>query len=429
MAPETPYGWLADVARADPDRVCVVTDDVSLTYRNALHLVDDRILQLADVVEPGEIVPVQVANDAGSMVELLAIQEVGGVPLPRVGDEPSPPVTHVRDAAICVATSGSGSVPKIVPISHGNIGASVHASRERLGNTPHDRWLAALPLNHIGGLSILWRSLEAGGSIALAPFDPTGKRIEAMAPTFASMVPTMVYRLLKENPAALASIGTVLVGGAALDVSIWDRAAAAGVHLAPTYGMTETTSQVATLSLDDRTRYDGFAGRPLDGFTVTIVDAHGNDVEAGISGNILVDGPAVFAGYLGQDPIDRPFATGDVGRLSADGALFVEGRQDDMIVTGGENVSLGHVASVIAQMRGVRDVCVVSLPDDEWGAVVATMVVADHPIDVSNTTFESSLARHEHPKQWLLVDEIPTLPTGKHDVTAVRAALARSPQP
>jgi len=422
MAPETPYGWLADVARVDPDRVCVVTDDRSFTYRSVLELIDERVIHLASLVERDEIVPVQVANDIASMVELLAVQAVGGVPFPHVAGELSAPLTHVGDTAICVATSGSGSAPKIVPISYGNIVASAIASRERLGNTRHDRWLACLPLNHIGGLSILWRSLEVGGSIGLAPFDPTGQRIDAMEPTFASMVPTMVYRLLEENPDAIASIGTVLVGGAALDLSIWERAGAAGVHLVPTYGMTETTSQVATVSPGGPTRDRGMVGRPLTGFTVTIVDAHGNEVDAGVSGTILVDGTAVFTGYLGQDPIDRPFATGDVGQLSADGDLFVEGRQDDMIVTGGENVSLGHVGSVIAQMQGVRDVCVVSLPDDEWGSVVAAMVVADHAIDVSYTTF-TALARHERPKHWIVVDEIPTLPTGKHDTVAVRTAL------
>ncbi len=423
MAPETPYDWLEDVALSDPDRMCLVFLDGSLTYCDVAERVRERASVLSSHIESDQIIPIRVALDAKSIIELLATQFAGGVPLPFVGNSPEVPLTHARGAAICVATSGSGGTPKIVPLSYENVASSVRASRERLGNDRRDRWLLCLPLNHVGGLSIVWRSLEAGGVIAVASFDSVGDAIEVLQPTIASMVPTMVHRLLENNPSAIASIGTVLVGGAALAQGAWSRASASGVHLLPTYGMTEAGSQIATLSIKDDRQESGLVGRALTGFTVSIVDAVGAEVPTGSTGRIAVDGPAVFTGYLGHRPVPKPFITGDLGRITAEGDLYVEGRYDDIVVTGGENVSTGHITEVIGRIEGVRDVCVVSLEDSEWGSIVVAMVVADRPIDSHDTMVESSLDRRARPKRWIMADGIPKLDNGKHDLAAVRAAF------
>ncbi len=423
MAAETPHDWLVDVAHGDPDRVCLVGPDGSLTYNDVLERVRERASELSNRIGSDQIIPVRVAIDTESIVELLATQFAGGVPLAFVGESPEVPLTHARGAAICVATSGSGGTPKIVPLTYENLESSVRASKERIGNGRRDRWLLCLPLSHVGGLSIVWRSLEAGGVIAVAPFDSTGEAIEVLQPTIASMVPTMVHRLLKNNPSAIASIGTVLVGGAALAQGIWSRASASGVRLLPTYGMTEAGSQIATLSSEDERQEAGLVGRALTGFTVTIIDALGAAVPTGSTGRIAVDGPAVFTGYLGHRPAPKPFITGDLGRITADGDLYIEGRYDDIVVTGGENVSTGHVTEVISRIEGVRDVCVVSLEDPEWGSIVVAMVVADRLIDSHDTMVESSLDRPARPKRWIMADGIPKLDNGKHDLTAVRAAF------
>lgn len=427
MAAETPYDWLVDVAHSDPDRLCLVAPDGSLTYSDVVERVRERASVLSGRIGSDQIVTVPVAVDVESIVDLLATQFAGGVPLPFVGKSPEVSLTHATGAAICVATSGSGGTPKIVPLTYENIVSSVRASRERLGNDSRDRWLLCLPLSHVGGLSIVWRSLEAGGVIAVTPFDPTGEMIEVLKPTITSMVPTMVHRLLENNPSAIASVGTVLVGGAALAPSIWSRASSSGVRLVPTYGMTEAGSQIATLSTSDERQEPGLVGRVLTGFTVTIVDAVGAEVATGSTGRIAVEGPAMFTGYLGHRPAPKPFITGDLGRITAEGDLYVEGRHDDIVVTGGENVSTGHVTDVIGSIEGVRDVCVVSLEDQEWGSIIAAMVVSDRRIDSLKTMVEASLSRRERPKRWLASDEIPKLSTDKHDVLAVRAAFEQEP--
>lgn len=427
MTADTPYYWLSRVAADDPARPCLVDDADVLTYGEVLERVDARAPAVRAGVDTWEITPVEVAIDVESIIEILAVQEAGGVPLPHTGGAPSLPVASAQDVAVCVETSGSRGPPKIVPLTYKSIESSVRASRERLGNDADDRWLLCLPLNHVGGLSIVWRSLEAGGAAIVAPFEASGGPIERHRPTIASMVPTMVHRLLDANPNALASIGTILIGGASAGMSLWRRARDLGAHLVPTYGMTEANSQVATLSPGDDRLNRGLVGAPLDGFAVTIIGHDGQPQADGVVGQITIEGPAVFSGYLGESPRPSPWPTNDLGRLSERGDLYIEGRVDDVIVSGGENVSLGRVAEIINGLVGIDDVCVVGIEDAEWGTVGGAMVVSGHGLTSIRTIVGRELKAHERPKRWLQRGVIPKLANGKHDLAAVRAAFEAEP--
>jgi O-succinylbenzoic acid--CoA ligase len=424
MTAETPYQWLSRVAQADPDRVCLVEDTHLVSYGEVHGRVVTRADEVRAQVGDWEIIPIDVGLDVSSVIEILAIQHAGGVPFPFSGSPQDLPAPTAPGIAVCLGTSGSSGPPKVVPLSFANVAASVVASRARLGNGPQDRWLLCLPLDHVGGLSIIWRSLEAGGSAAVASFDASGMTIERHRPSIASMVPTMVQRLIDTNTGALVSIRSVLVGGAALDASLWQRCIEADAHLVPTYGLTEAGSQVAT-ALPEKT--DMRAGIPVDGMDVTIVGRDGELVTDGDTGLISIAGPAVFDGYLGEGPRVGPFVTRDLGRLDVEGRLHVEGRIDDVIISGGENVSLGHVAATIMGYGDVRDVCVVGIDHVEWGTVGCAMVVSDGRLESLDTMVRSDLRRHERPKMWLLTDVIPTLANGKHDLAAVRAAFEEEP--
>ncbi len=423
MAADTQHDWIARVCATDPGRVCLVSDGESLTYGEVHRLVEARAREISASIREHEIVVVEVEINLRTIIELLAIQRAGGVPFPYVGEMPELPVATVQRVAVCVSTSGTSGRRRIVPLTYSNIAASVRASRRRLGNDADDRWLLSLPLNHVGGLSVLWRSLEAGGAVVVAPFDASGEPIEQHRPTFASMVPTMVHRLFERNPGALASIGAVLVGGASLTSRLWRDASNAGAHLVTTYGMTEAGSQIATLAPGDERRESGLVGAPLEGFSVTIVDADGVEVPTGVLGRVSVEGPAVFLGYLGEEPRPQPFITSDLGRMSETGDLFIEGRGDDVIITGGENVSLRAVEAAIAGLFGVKEVCVVALDDSEWGMVTAAIIVAEAPDKAIRWEIAGVLKPHERPKHILFRRSIPLLPNGKHDIKAVRAVF------
>jgi len=160
---------------------------------------------------------------------------------------------------------------------------------------------------------------------------------------------------------------------------------------------------------------------------VLIVGPDHEPVHVGQSGLISIEGRAMFGGYLGGEFRHGRFITNDIGRFDREGDLHVEGRIDDVIVSGGENVSLGWVAGVLLAFGGIDDACVVGVEDAEWGTIGCVMVVSDVELELLATMVEDALKPHERPKRWLVRGEIPKLANGKHDLATVREAFEEEP--
>ncbi len=325
------------------------------------------------------------------------------------------------DVAVVVATSGSSGDAKHVLLTADALRASATATERRLGGP--GRWLLALPAEHVAGVQVVLRALLAGAGPVVqdnrAGFRPDGfaRATDELGPDtrrYTSLVPTQLARILDTGPGqaldALAGYDAVLIGGAALDPGLRRRAETAGVRVVTTYGMSETCGGCV---------YDGV---PLDGVTVEIEDPDDG------SGRIVLGGPVVAAGYL--DPADDEgafvagrFRTGDLGRVD-DGRLTVLGRADDVINTGGEKVAPAAVERALLGVPGVRAACVTGLADDEWGQVVAALVVPD-PAGPDDETLRaavrSAVGRAAVPRVLRRVERIPERGIGKPD----RAAAAR----
>ena len=320
-------------------------------------------------------------------------------------------------------TSGSSGEPRPVRLTHGNVAAAIAASQRRLGNLAQDRWLLALPIYHIGGLSILWRSAAVGGTVvAHDQFDAVrvARALKEGAVDIASLVPTMLYRILQADPGPYEGMRAVLLGGAGADRELVERALEAGLPVLQTYGMTEACSQVATVVPGTAHAALGTAGPPLEGVEVTI---DGND-----PGEILIDGPAVSPGYLGEPDRVGPHRTGDIGYLDDAGHVVVLGRSDDLIIF----VTFAHgcyedgVAAAIARHPGVTGVEVTGVPDPEWGQLVAAVVVADESARSELEQWSRrQLVRHQVPKRWVFVDTLPLLENGKVDRAAIQRLAER----
>lgn len=420
MPTQTPIRWLQERAAADPARLCIVTPGGSITYGGLWDMVRSRAAVLAAGSSEGRLVPVRATLELGSIAEILATSAAGSVPLPHRAGAPVFDAGSVSDDAVCVATSGSSGSQRIVRISSANIEASVAASRDRLDTGPDDRWLLCLPIDHVGGLSILWRSFEAGGSVAMAPFNLDLPRfMQTSQPTVASMVPTMAYRLMRADPEELAALRFLLIGGARTPPDLRISAAQHGVTLLRSYGATETTSQIATSTAPDDPD-DPSVGFPLEGVDVRIVAGAGQTAITGSVGRIEVDGPTVSPGYFGEPPRTGPFLTSDLGSMTTDGRLIVHGRIDDMILSGGENVFLSTVTDAARSLGGVNDAVAVGVPDPEWGTAVVVVVDTSRRIDALDGEIRQVLRRREVPKKWVTVDSIPMLSNGKHDMAAIR---------
>ena len=300
---------------------------------------------------------------------------------------------HDLDAvAIVVHTSGSSGRPKPVELTYGNWLWSTLGSCVALGLDPAERWLCALPLSHVGGLSIVLRSaITATTAIVHERFDTERVlyelgRAEGGA-TMVSLVPTTLQRLLDAGLREPPALRWALVGGAPVTPALVGRAAAHSVPVATTYGLTESCSQVTTL------------GAPL----------FCTDVRLAEDGEILVSGPTVAPG---AGPV---LATGDLGAWAADGILYVVGRKSDTIVTGGENVAPTEVEAVLEGHPAVAEAAVHGVPSREWGeAVVATVVVRD---DVSEEDLRAHcaarLASFKVPKAIRFADALPRTRSGK----------------
>jgi o-succinylbenzoate---CoA ligase len=326
--------------------------------------------------------------------------------------------------ALVIATSGSTGWPKGVELSAAALRASAAATHERLGGA--GRWLLALPVQHIAGVQVLVRSLLAGHEPAVldlrGSFDTRG--FAELASTmsgsrrYTALVPTQLVRLLDAGGAgldALRGFDAVLVGGAACPPVLAERAKACGVAVVTTYGMTETAGGCV---------YDG---RPLDGVRVRI----------GPDGRVELAGPTLALGYR-LDPRATAaafaggwFRTDDQGRLSADGVLDVMGRLDEVIITGGHKVVPALVERALAAAPGVAQVCVVGLPDAEWGQQVAAAVVPSDSAAPPDAATLRSAARElagpaAVPKLIHSLDALPRGGSGKIDRTAVRELLIGS---
>lgn len=357
----------------------------------------------------------QVAETGARLVLGSGVSDLGAEVLdPSSLDGPPMTVSPAApgDEALVVFTSGSTGRPKGVRLTRANLAASAAASAAHLGHGPDERWLAVMPLCHVGGFSILTRSAREATTVLLEPrFHParTGHLLAAEA-TLASLVPTMLTRLLDLGVPDRLRVRGILVGGAAAPPGLLARAVDAGLPVLATYGMTETCSQVAT-TLPGADPTGPLA--PLPGAELRIVD-----------GRIEVRGPMVSPGYVGETRVGEWLRTGDLGELTREGRLRVLGRADDVIVTGGENVHPAVVEEALARLDGVGDVVVAGVPDPEWGERVAAAYTGPAEIEVVEKAARAVLAGFEVPRRWLRLDAVPLTPSGKPDRPAVRRLLS-----
>jgi O-succinylbenzoic acid--CoA ligase len=341
-----------------------------------------------------------------------------------------PPLTRDRTVLV-MFTSGTTGEPKGVRLTAGNLVASATASAFRLGVTREDRWLVCLPTYHMGGLAPLVRSTLYGTAVVLQrSFDAgtTGRVVANRDVTGVSLVPTMLTRLLDAGWEAPAHLRFVLLGGAPSPADLVARCEREGVPVHPTYGTTETASQIATAPPGQAFAHEGTVGQPLLCTEVTVLDREGDPVEAGETGELVVEGPTVTPGYLDDERTGAAFGphglhTGDVGYRDDDGRLWVVGRTDDTVLTGGENVHPAEVAAVVRDHQAVEDAAVVGLPDPEWGERLAALVVGDVAADELDAHCRERLAPFKTPKTWGLADALPRTASGTVDREAVRERL------
>ncbi len=333
-----------------------------------------------------------------------------------------------EDTAAVVFTTGSTGRPKGVVLSTAAMAAAVRASARLLGVRDGDRWLLALPPAHVAGLGVIARSRAMGvmpivaetaaaTAAATATAATTAGATAAAAVSLASLVPSQLVALLEdERWRPSERLRGVLVGGAAATAALIGRARARGVPVLTTYGMSETFGQVAT-SPPGEVPPAGAVGKALDGVAI----AAGTRAEPA---PILVTTASAFSGYLDEArPAGEQVVTSDLGFVE-DGWLYVVGRADDVIITGGEKVHPVAIEAALARVPGVASVCIVGVPDERWGQLVAAALVVASGFDGGALDAAiAALAPHARPRRIAMVESLPLGPTGKIDRRAVAAGF------
>jgi O-succinylbenzoic acid--CoA ligase len=472
-------GWLQRAAAARPGGLALQTPHGSLSYSELLADASAGAAELAARgVKPGQRVAIALPPGLAFARALHACLLLGAVAVPvdlrlapaeremiaagaaicleeplsaegHPSHAPRPPDSGGADryvatrhdlsaTAVVIHTSGTTSAPKPIELTYGNFLWSALGSAIALGLDPGERWLCALPLAHVGGLSILLRSTIYATTAVLHERFDTDAVLDALREqdvTLVSVVATTLARLLDaglEHPPALRC---ALTGGGPVPTALISRAREAGVPISLTYGLTEACSQVTTTPV---ATINGVPARParLAAPRYLTDQAHPADppaltgqarpldagpplfctrVQIGADGEIMVAGPTVAPGSADGDGWLR---TGDLGVIDEHGRLHVTGRMADTIVSGGENVAPAEVEAVLEAHPQVLEAAVVGRPDDEWGEAVTARVVARPGIEVDFASLTAHcnrlLAPYKVPKDYMLTDEsLPRTPSGK----------------
>jgi len=387
---------------------------------HAAMTLDAQFVPLNTRLTPGEI-----ADQVGAVAPTVV--RIAPEFAPLAAASPGVPAAG-RAAGVVVFTSGTTGQPKPVLLSPGNLAASARASSAMLGLAPSDSWLACLPLFHVAGVGILVRSVLQGCSVEVHKrFDP-GAVAAAVASgriTFASLVPTMLQLLLDVAPVGVlpGRVRCVMLGGGPVPPALVDRALAAGVPVAPTYGLTEAGSTVTVMPPAGVAARRDSAGRALPGTEVAVE----TDGPPGTIGEILVRGDTIATTTIDARPIERPggwLRTGDLGWLDAEGYLYVADRRTDLIVTGGENVMPAEVEAALLAHPAVLEAGVYGRPDPTWGHVVSAAIVLREGAAVEPGVLDAwcreRLAGYKVPREWRFVASLPRTASGKLRRAALR---------
>lgn len=349
-------------------------------------------------------------------------------PFEIVSDHPFIGIQEIKlsDPSIIIFTSGSTNKSKGIILSFNSLFNSALMSNQLLRYTHSDRWLASLPFYHIGGFSIITRSFLFGIPLIIPDSLSTEDLLSAMnihRPTFISLVAAQLKKIVDDEVSPNPELKNCLIGGGFSDYELIRKASELGWPVNIVYGSTETSSFVTALLKDELIFKPNSVGRAVPTNKILITDNDGNEQKPFEIGEIVVQSNALMLGYIDESETKQVikngfYFTGDIGFLDEDGFLFIEGRKNFLISTGGENVNPIEVEKALLQHPLVGEAAVFPLKDQEWGEIIAAAVVLRDKSDRLSFTdlknfLQERLTGFKIPKKIFFEDQLPKTELGK----------------
>ncbi len=343
------------------------------------------------------------------------------------------------DIALVLFTSGSSGNPKGVEITNNNIFSSYLNISSEYNFTSKDKFLASLPFYHIGGFSVITRSILSGATLIL----PESLSVESISaslteydPTVVSLVPTMLKRLVEKDISPNINLRLAFIGGGPSDDKLVVGSIKKGWPFVKVYGSTETCAMISGISNDDLISRPASGGRAFKGVEIMIYDENRKEVDNGIIGEIGVKSDSVARGYLKQAEIWKQkthngiYLTGDYGYLDEEDFLFVVSRRTDLIVSGGENIDPSEIEKVLLEIDQVKETVVFPTENEEWGQIPVAVIVFEAGKEIEEleiiSTLKKSLSTFKIPKKIFVIDKLPRNELGKVDLPRIKIKLGLS---
>ncbi|HEX2984454.1 MAG TPA: AMP-binding protein [Ignavibacteriales bacterium] len=331
-----------------------------------------------------------------------------------------------EQTALIMYTSGSSGAPKGVELTFSNLYYSAANANEILEHTEKDKWLASLPFYHIGGFSIIIRSILYGTSIIIPSsmnYIDIVESIQRHNPSLISLVPTNLKRMVESGVKPNKELRHVLLGGGPSEKGLVDKALYEDWNIVKVYGSTETSSLVSAVDCKKHITKSGSSGKALSGNEILITDDNFFVLGSNTAGNIMVAGPSIFACYYKDDQYTKSkfngkyYLTGDYGYIDQDGYLYVLSRRTDLIISGGENISPFEIEEKLNALENIIESCVFPVDDKEWGQIAAAAIVVKKNFQgIENSIREElkqTLPSFKIPKRIFIIKEIPKTSIGK----------------
>ena len=343
-----------------------------------------------------------------------------------------------RRTALLMYSSGSTGMPKCVELTFENLYSSVESFQAFTNSTDKDIWLASLPFYHIGGFSIITRSLLIGNKIVIPESFSVKDLLKVFnesKPSYFSVVPTVMDRLLSENIKPWNNLKAVFIGGGPVSEKLVTGCIKTNWPIVKVYGATETASMVTAINANELKRKPASAGKPLKNVKIKIIDGTGTEQPIGLKGEIVIEANSVAKGYFNSDNNkieEKKYFTNDSGSIDSDGYLYVYGRLDDTVISGGENFNLNEIKEYVKSLDIIEDCATLKVLDKTWGESYLLIVEAKAKRGKVNSEIieknilnglKANIAKYKHPKKIILINKIPRNELGKLNIVELKKII------